>query len=201
MRVPIPITTLATDSRGPHSAIHASHAKTLLMKQTALYLPGLCIALLLCSCASSHRIEFKESDFADSAATGSGTVSGKAFRIRSDSSTVVETGGTVVRLIPANAYTEEIVERKYTNREWLTRTDPRLAKYVREVETDDHGHFAFTQVPPGSYYVSCHVKWTEPVKGDGNLVEAEVRGDQWLSNPVVVKNGEVATVTGWAQGK
>jgi hypothetical protein len=172
------------------------------MKYPALHLPALCAAaLLLGSCASAHRVEFKESDFANFAVTGSGTVRGKAFRIRSDSSTVVETGGTVVRLIPANAYTNEIVERKYTNREWLTRADARLAKYVREVETDDHGHFAFTQVPPGNYYVSCHVQWTEPAKGDRTLVEAEARGDEWLSNPVVVKNGEVATVTGWAQGK
>jgi hypothetical protein len=175
------------------------------MKYPFLYLPALCgAALLLGACASAHRVEFKETDFADFAATGSGTVSGKAFRIRSESGTVAETGGTVVRLIPANAYTAEIVERKYTNREWLKRTDPRLAQYVRKVQTDDHGHFEFTHVPAGSYYVSCHVQWTDPIKGadaDGDLIGAEAGDDQWLSNPVVVKNGEVATVTGWAQGK
>jgi hypothetical protein len=161
-------------------------------------------ALFLGACAAAHRVEFKEDDFRAYLDSGSGTINGKAFRVRSDSSTVTETSGTIVRLIPATAYTDEIARRRYANHERLARPDPRLARYVRKTQTDDHGHFEFTHVPPGAYYVSCRVQWTDPTEGldaDGHPIEAEVHDDQWLSDRTWVKNREVTTVTGWAQGR
>jgi len=172
------------------------------MKHSFQHLSALCAALLLAACTSPHAVEFKEADFSIDPALGSGTVSGKTFRVRTGSNLVEVTGGTVVSLIPANAYTNEIVQRKYSERERLKRADPRLAKYIRKTQTDDRGHFEFTSVPSGAYYVSSDVKWTEHIKGeDTSPVETEKRDTQWLSERIWVKSGKTTLVTGWGQGE
>jgi len=161
------------------------------------------VAFPLISCAS-HHVPFNEAEFTPYARTGTGVVDGQAFRISLDNSKWVMTHRALVELIPANAYTDEIAQRKYANRVWLTRPDPHMAKYVRRTYTDENGNFVFRNVPPGNYYVANHAEWTHTEDGsdpDGNPTQVEVGEDQWLWNRTWVKNGERTTVTGWEQGK
>jgi hypothetical protein len=158
-------------------------------------------AALLCACAA-HQVPFNEADFARFAGTGSGAVNGTAFRVSKDNSTWIQTHGAVVKLFPKTTYTDEIVERKYSNREWLSRSDARLAKYVRRTHPDNDGHFAFYHLPPGEYYVASHAKWSEKTGDyDENGVPLWNDDDQWLYAHVTVKNGYTTTVEGWDQGR
>ncbi|MDR3402977.1 MAG: carboxypeptidase-like regulatory domain-containing protein [Chthoniobacter sp.] len=160
-------------------------------------------AVLFSACAS-HEVPFNEADFTRSAGTGTGTVDGQVFRISADDSTWIQKHGSTVKLLPANAYTDEIVQRKYANRVHLMRPDSRMAKYVRKVRTDENGNFVFRHVPAGNYYVACHYKWTYPTDGtdaDGNYEEVQASEDQWIYAHAQVISGKTTTVVGWDQGR
>lgn len=109
-----------------------------------------------------------------------------------------------MKLLPANPYTDEIVQRKYHDREWLARADARMGKYVLRTRSDENGNFAFFHVPAGDYYVACHYKWTYPTDGtdaDGNYMEVQASDDQWLYAHATVLRGKTTTVVGWDQGR
>ena len=57
--------------------------------------------------------------------------------------------------------------------------DPAMLKCRRTVQADAEGRFTFTDVPPGSYFVSSYVSWIKP---DG---EREWVG-MWNLSPVVI---------------
>ena len=62
----------------------------------------------------------------------------------------------------------------------------------------------FRGLPPGRYYVSCHLKWTTPssyTDSDGTIWETEDNSDQWIYSDVTVGNGQTAHVEDWIQGK
>ena len=93
-----------------------------------------------------RRVAYNEADFAGYGGSGSGQVTGRAVL------GVRVAANTSVILMPANAYTTEIVQRSYAQREHLQEADPRLQKYQREVTSDSNGNFVFRSVPPGNYY-------------------------------------------------
>jgi hypothetical protein len=62
--------------------------------------------------------------------------------------------GTPVTLLPVTAYTKEMIDRELGDGVTLVPSDPRLKKYLRIVNTDDQGHFAFRGVPAGEYFVA-----------------------------------------------
>ena len=161
------------------------------------------VALLFCSCAA-HQVPFNEADFTRSLGTGTGVMTGQVIRLGASGSQWVHNKPSRVKLFPANAYTDEIARRKYNDREWLSKPDPRFAKYVRRTLTDNSGHFTFRHLPPGDYYVACRLKWdyvydSEDDQGFAEKVEAST--DQWLWVRDYVKNGEITTITSWNQGK
>jgi hypothetical protein len=95
--------------------------------------------------------------------SSSGTVSGTASLAIAEGN-VITAGNSKsdVKLIPANAYTDEIVTNHYQTNLKIEPADPRFKKYVRQTDTDAAGHFAFYHVPPGVYYVSCDLAWNAP---------------------------------------
>jgi hypothetical protein len=172
------------------------------MKHLVRQWPALLTTALLSACAA-HQVPFNEADFARYGGSGTGTVDGQAFRVTADNSRSVQDHHSTVKLIPANAYTDEIVQRKYANRVRLAHPDSRFAKYVRRVRADDNGHFVFRNVPAGEYYVACHAKWSYVGDGtdpDGNPEQVEYGADQWLYVRTAVKSGKTTTVLGWDQG-
>jgi len=177
------------------------------MKYPSIPLVALLGAILsLGGCAPQPRqVPFDETAFVPYARSGSATIKGTTFTVlRDNKHERVASSNAVVKLVPANAYTEEIVTRRYYNRVKLEQADPRFARYVRRTHPDDDGHFIFSHLPPGEYYVSCHLRWDYPrsyTDGDGNIQNTTVDVDQWIYRRVAVQNGQTADVEDWVQGK
>jgi hypothetical protein len=174
------------------------------MKHPSLVLPVFIAAsVMLCSYAQTRRVAFDEAAFAGYGGSGSATISGTAFTILRDKSTVTGDHNTVVKLAPDNDYTEEIANRHFENRVKLEPADPRFSKYVRRTHPDDGGHFTFGHLPAGKYIVSCHVKWSFPssyVDSDGTAWPETVDDNQWIYARVSVKAGQTLRIEDWAQG-
>src|SRR6187402_3115843 len=122
---------------------------TVPMKYSSIRLAAILVAALsLCACAPQpRRVLFNEAAFTGYSGSGSGTITGTAFIIMKDRNyQKTASSNAVVKLLPANAYTEEIVTRHYFNREKLEAPDPHLSKYVRRVHADNNGHFTFNGV-------------------------------------------------------
>jgi hypothetical protein len=163
-------------------------------------------ALFFAACAPQPRkVPFDETAFVPYGRSGSATIKGTAFTVMRDNKHERVAGNNaVVKLVPANAYTEEIVERRYYNRVKLEQADPRYDKYVRRTHPDDDGHFIFTRLPAGEYYVSCHLRWSYDstfTDADNNIQNTTVPVDQWIYQRVAVKSGQTADVEDWVQGK
>jgi len=110
---------------------------------------------------------------------------------------------TSMDLVPVNAYTE-IIERYFLNDVKLAPSDPRYAKYVRQVSTDATGHFAFHHVPPGEYYLATSVDWKDSdtdVDSDGVVSTIWTQYVQPICAQVTVRNGQTQRVTDWTSGK
>ncbi|MDR3406734.1 MAG: hypothetical protein P4L99_29885 [Chthoniobacter sp.] len=176
--------------------------KTLSLRLIAI----LTVALSLGACAPQpRRAAFDESAFVPYAHAGSATITGTAFTVlRDNKHERVASRNAVIKLMPANAYTDEIASRHYYDRVKLEPPDPRLAKYVRRVNPDDDGHFTFSHLPAGTYYVSCHLKWTYPssyTDSDGTIWNTDIDQDQHIYARVSVGSGQTAHVEEWTQGK
>jgi hypothetical protein len=181
----------------------SSFAMLKTMKLLTLPLAMMSVAALFCSCAS-HQVPFNEAAFVRSAKAGTGDVTGRVFRTDTQDEIWIQTHWFTVKLIPANAYTDEIVQRKYKNREWLARADKRMQKYVRKSRTDHDGNFSFYGAPAGGYYVVCHYKWnypTDSTDGDGNSITVMADDDQWIYARANVQRGNTTHILGWDQGR
>ena len=161
---------------------------------------------LVTACAPQPRkAVFNESAFVPYAGSGSSTIKGTAYTVlRDNKNERVAASGAVIKLVPANAYTDEIVERRYYNRTKLEQADPRYQKYVRRTHPDDDGHFVFNRLPAGDYYVSSHLHWTYDssyTDSDGTIWPTTVPIDQWIYSKVSVGKGQTVDVEDWIQGK
>jgi len=160
-------------------------------------------ALTLWGCAQDRQVPFDETAFAPYTHSGSATIKGTAFTVLRNGNERTAVSNAVIKLVPANAYTEELVTRRYYNRVKLKPADPQYAKYVRRTHPDDDGHFIFRNLPAGSYYVSAHLHWSVPstyTDGDGNIQDTTSDEDQWIYKKVTVGNGQTADVEDWIQG-
>jgi hypothetical protein len=106
-----------------------------------------------------------------------------------------------VKLMPDNAYTEEIEKVTFRQPYRLPPPDPGFAKYVREVKTDGTGNFVFSQLPPGNYYVTCRFAWpyhsTHLSASDDTYVETDDTAEQTLYAKVTVRHGQTVRVGTW----
>jgi hypothetical protein len=165
----------------------------------------LATSISLLGCVQARKVTFDESAFVPYGHFGSATIKGTAFTVlRDNKHEQVAVSKAVVKLVPANAYTDEIVTRRYFNRVKLEQADPRYAKYVRRTHPDDDGHFVFSNLPAGSYYVSCHLHWSVPdsyTDADGITQETTAAEDQWVYSKVSVAGGQTVDVEDWVQGK
>jgi hypothetical protein len=161
-------------------------------------------AFLLGSCAPEQprRVAYNEAAFGGYGGFGSGQVTGRAVALLGGS--VEKLGGNAgVTLMPVNAYTTEIVQRLYVQQENLQAPDPRFQKYVRQVESDGAGNCIFRNVPPGDYYASCDVTYSEPsynTDSSGKQVETELYSAHWIYARVRVRSGQTVSVESWEQG-
>jgi len=174
------------------------------MKHPSFHLPALFVATaLLCSCEFAsvvpRSVPFDETAFVPYRASGSGVVAGRVAGVFDDKQARVAQHAAV-RLMPDNAYTEEIERKTFRQTESLAPPDPRFSRYVREVKTDGNGNFAFDHLPPGNYYVTCRFTW--PYHTIDHTVDPSVESDniaeQTLYAKVSVGRGQSVRVQSWS---
>ena len=178
--------------------------KNCFMKHPAFYVPVfVAVALFHCSCVESHHAIFSEAAFASSLRLGSGDLQGKAFLTLRNGDRQIASRTAVVTLMPSNGYTDEIANQHFGNRVKFGPPDPRLAKYIRTTHPDQDGNFAFTNLAPGDYWLSCRLYWNDEVPtvdDNGSSATDHVRTSQYLYGLFHVQNGQKSTVTEWRQG-
>jgi hypothetical protein len=174
------------------------------VKHPALHLPALFVATaLLCSCEFAsvvpRGVPYDETAFASYRASGSGVVSGRVAGVFYDRQSRVARHATV-RLMPDNAYTEEIERKTFRQTYSLAPPDPRFSRYLREVKTDGAGNFAFAHLPPGNYYVTSRFTWPyHSIDNTSNpSVESDNIAEQTLYAKVSVGRGQSVKVQSWS---
>ena len=116
-----------------------------------------------------ERIPFNEAEFLALPASGSATVTGKAF-IKTTEGTIHFAQNEQVRLNPKTSYSQQWYEVNYLGNTNITDADPRYLNYVRKATVDEKGIFTFSNVPAGDYYISVPVFWFNDIKmEDGSI--------------------------------
>jgi hypothetical protein len=174
---------------------------------------ALTVALAFTSCEVTQQVPFKEAEFAPSTKSGSGSVTGQAFTVTTSDNWrgllagKKETNYALygdISLFPVNAYTTELIQKKYVEGARLAPGDPRFSRYIRTTQTDEQGNFRFAGVPSGDYYVGCAVGWDhyfESNDDDGTPQRSMTRYSVPIHALVSVRNGQATRVTQWQQGR
>ena len=100
--------------------------------------------------------------------TGTGVITGHAFRTK-PSGVVVNAAGQVVRLVPSTAFAREHFANLYGKGKYVPysayprddNVDPAYSEYTRTTKAEANGRFAFDKVAPGSYFLTTQVIWGE----------------------------------------
>jgi hypothetical protein len=170
-------------------------------------------AFSLCSCEVTLQTPLNEADFKSTTGAGSGTVTGQAFTVTTSDNWRGLLGGKKetnfaesvdISLFPVNAYTTELIQKKYVEGAKLAPGDPRFSRYIRTTQTDEQGNFRFSGVPAGDYYVGCAVGWDhyfESNDDDGTPQRYMIRYSVPIHALVSVRNGQATRVPQWQQGR
>jgi hypothetical protein len=173
---------------------------------TPFCVPLLGAVLLLAACEGPpvpHQVAYHEADFTSARGTGSGSIMGQAFVTMKDNS-VQYMENSSLDLQPVNAYTTEIIERRFVQGENLMPSDPRYIRQGRSAPTDAMGHFEFHGLPPGEYYMGNSVDWKDwqwNTDGEGVMYKVWIQYAAPIYAKVSVRNGQTVRVTDWNYGK
>ena len=164
----------------------------------------LALSLTVTSCypPQPHQVPFVESDFLRSSSRGSGAVVGQCY-IEMTNHTIKFANDTVC-LVPVNAYTEEMTERMYPHKGNMEAADPRYHRYVRKVEPDTQGRFAFYGLPAGEYYVTTAVSWKDHVENsdaNGQTYTYNVITEWTMWKQITVRDGQTLQVNHFNDGQ
>jgi hypothetical protein len=172
------------------------------VKKLLSHLPFLLVvSLALSSCDGpivQQQVPFVEADFAPVRCAGSGAVAGRAFVVM-ESGTVRFPIHSEMYAVPVNAYTTEIVTRKYARGENLAPPDPRYAQYARTVLTDYWGNFEIRNLPSGEYYVGTTIRWTSTSTNAEDGTVATI----FHSIPIYTRvslHGQTVVIANWTFG-
>jgi hypothetical protein len=159
--------------------------------------------LVSCEVPQPRHAVFNEAVFSKTSGSGTGVVMGQAYA-EMKSGLIRYTQNDTVDLVPVNAYTTEIMERRFAHGVKLSPPDPRFNRYVRVANTDSLGHFAFRGVPPGEYYVGTTVDWSDWNWGydaEGAPYKITIQYHGPIYQRISVSNGQTVRVTNWINGK
>jgi len=112
---------------------------------------------------------FDPSAVAFAAKLGSGRIYGQLVTRRAGGD-VLTAAGEKVDLLPAVAYTDEMLSKSTATSGKYANLDPRIKDYSRETTADATGNFTFDRLAPGKYYIVTQVKRKIP---GTSLVEAQ----------------------------
>lgn len=146
------------------------------MKGQVRYLVPATLFLLVCACGliipSKRLVPFNEAEYLPYAQEGTAFIYGEVFvNTKWGVKKAVE---SKVLLTPVTSYSTEWFDRRVIKKELLQPADANSLKYQREVVTDQNGHFVFTNVTPGEYYVTSMITWwlIDPIFGHKNSMRA-----------------------------
>jgi hypothetical protein len=88
---------------------------------------------------------------------GSGRIYGQLV-IRQAGGDILTAAGEKVYLMPAVAYTDEMLSKSSTTSGTYANLDQRIKDYSRDTTADATGNFAFDRLAPGKYYIVTQVK-------------------------------------------
>jgi len=142
-----------------------------------------------------ERIPFNEAEFLALAASGSATVTGKAF-IKTTTGSIHFAKNVQVRLNPKTSYSQQWYEVNYLGQSNIADADPRYLNYVHKARADGDGRFSFNNVAAGDYYISAPVFWFNEIKlEDGSIYKQRL--GKFICYEIHVEEGQttVAEIT------
>ena len=140
--------------------------------------------------ATYHRkATFRPEDYVPYQAQGTATLSGEAVvytREGDDRYVAAES----VMLIPATAYTVEIIEKDFieAKKEIDPPLDQRLNAVIRTVQADSRGRFSFSNLPSGKYILYTTIYWEAPEYSRYGPYSSSIGGP--MVKNVTIKDGE-----------
>lgn len=115
--------------------------------------------LLLIGCARPMITStFIESEYNYINKSGTATIAGQAF-VKTLDGNVKKAAGNTVLLYPVTDYTTEIIDIARFDRVQPGNLNTKLLQYTRQTTADADGNFQFSNLPAGSFYISCPIYW------------------------------------------
>lgn len=131
-------------------------------------LAAIIFALCLAGCIerAPSTVPFSTAEASYIKKTGTGEITGHAFRIKA-SGVVVNAAGQVVRLIPATPFARQRFKSLFGDSLYLAHShypredkpDPGYGEYTRTTRAEANGRFAFSKVAPGTYILTTQIIW------------------------------------------
>jgi hypothetical protein len=149
------------------------------------------LLLLLGACAGSPQprlAAFSQTEYAPYDRPGDASISGSAS-LRSDEGNVTSGGGCKeVVLEPVTSYSTEWFDHEVMKNERLGPPDPRALTYRRTTQMDSTGHFHFEQLPAGSFYLACLMRWDRWIMQGTRPIMFEEAA--WVHGRLTLRPGE-----------
>jgi hypothetical protein len=101
---------------------------------------------------------YNEADFTPYAGVGLATLDGQAF-MKTVGGDVKTCAGNKVYLVPATAYSDEVIAHSHRGAPPIANRDARATQFSRTAICDATGKFTFAQVPAKRWYVVATVTW------------------------------------------
>ena len=134
-----------------------SVSRSVLLSIAALLLPALALTTG-CSKPYQRTTLFVEAEYAPYEHPGTAKIAGQAF-IRTRHGDVKYGAGEWVVLNPVTSYSKEWFDVAVLEGKKMSPVDTRIGRYQQKVLADGDGHFKFSRVPAGNYYVVCPIFW------------------------------------------
>lgn len=149
------------------------------MKKIVLFFAALAIA----GCITTRPMvsTYNPSEYTKYHQAGTAEVKGQAF-LKTQGGEVRYAAGNTVSLIPATAYSEEVISYiqnyKFIRPEGV---DPRWKESFKDTTADGNGNFEFSNVSAGAYFLECPIYWMAGDEETGHTVYKKVdihKGDK-----------------------
>jgi len=149
--------------------------------------PLIISALILCGCAARVipvTVPFTDDEYARYSGAGPCSVQGQAF-LKTRGGSVKYAAGEDVKLLPYTPYLAEILNINAVYGQQALATDQRYWSTKRNTVADAEGHFEFSKLPCGDYYIETRVTWEIPISAYTSETEGGV-----VSSPVTLREEE-----------
>lgn len=107
--------------------------------------------------AREQRIQ---AEYASYRQRGTAVISGRAWLELPDGRRVLASR-SAVQLTPVTSLSREFIDEALRTGDWSSQVLARERAVVWTTRTDDQGHFDFSMLPPGDYYILCTTSWRD----------------------------------------